>query len=64
MITYGIPNDTIKSTAAITSIIGTPIIQSGPYTFLTRHRIRFGPIARLTVGFGILTLAMVYAAIV
>jgi len=64
MITYGIPNDMMKITGAIAGIIVAPIIQKGLYPFLTRHRIHFGPIARMTVGFGILSLAMGYTAVV
>lgn len=64
MITYGIPNDMIKVTGAISGIIVAPIIQKGLYPFLTRHRIAFGPIARMTVGFGILALSMAYTAII
>ena len=61
MITYGIPNDMMKTTGAISGIIVAPIIQKGLYP---RHRIHFGPIARMTVGFGILSLTMGYTAVV
>ncbi|KAI1085422.1 PTR2-domain-containing protein [Whalleya microplaca] len=64
MITYGIPNDMMKTTGAIAGIIVTPIIQNGLYPFLARRRIRFGPIARVTVGFGILSLTMAYTVVV
>lgn len=64
MMTYGIPNDMMKVTGAITGIIVAPVIQKGLYPFLTRHRIHFGPIARMTVGFGVLSLAMGYTAVV
>lgn len=60
MVTYGIPNDMMKIAGAISGIIVAPIIQKGLYPFLTKHRISFGPIARMTVGFLVLTLAMAY----
>ena len=60
MVTYGIPNDMMKIAGAVSGIIVAPIIQKGLYPFLTKRRISFGPIARMTVGFFILTLAMAY----
>jgi POT family proton-dependent oligopeptide transporter len=64
MVTYGIPNDMLKITGALAGIIVAPIIQKGLYPYLTRHRIAFGPIARITVGFGFLSLSMAYAAVI
>ncbi|KAL3421186.1 oligopeptide transporter [Phlyctema vagabunda] len=64
MITYGIPNDMLKVTGAIAGIIVAPIIQNGLYPFLEQRKIRFGPVARMTAGFAILTLCMAYTAIV
>ncbi|PYH90550.1 hypothetical protein BO71DRAFT_412496 [Aspergillus ellipticus CBS 707.79] len=64
MKTYGIPNDMMKITGALAGAIVTPIIQNGLYPFLTRHRIRFGPIARMSVGFLVLTGSMVYTTVV
>ncbi|KAI1372117.1 POT family-domain-containing protein [Hypoxylon crocopeplum] len=64
MITYGIPNDMIKIAGPISGIIVAPIIQKGLYPFLTRKRISFSPIARMTVGFAVLALSMVYATVV
>ncbi|KAH7382945.1 POT family-domain-containing protein [Cadophora sp. MPI-SDFR-AT-0126] len=63
MVTYGIPNDMLKIAGALAGIIVAPIIQKGLYPYLTRHRIAFGPVARITVGFGILSLSMAYAAV-
>lgn len=60
MVTYGIPNDMIKVAGAIAGIIVAPIIQKGLYPFLTKRRISFGPIARMTVGFLVLAVAMAY----
>ncbi|GIJ88176.1 hypothetical protein Asppvi_007094 [Aspergillus pseudoviridinutans] len=63
MVNSGVPNDTIKSLNPISSIVLTPVVSRGLYPFLTRRRIRFGPMARILVGFLFLTLAMVYTAI-
>lgn len=60
MVTYGIPNDMMKIAGAISGIIVAPIIQKGLYPFLTKRRISFGPIARMAVGFLVLTLGMAY----
>ncbi|GES61016.1 oligopeptide transporter [Aspergillus terreus] len=63
MVNSGVPNDTIKSLNPISSVFLTPVISRGLYPFLTRRRIRFGPMARITVGFLFLTLAMIYTAV-
>ncbi|KAJ5823701.1 Proton-dependent oligopeptide transporter family [Penicillium robsamsonii] len=64
MVTYGIPNDMMKIVGAISGIIVAPIIQKGLYPYLTKKRISFGPIARMTVGFFFLTLSMVYTTVI
>ncbi|KAI0836038.1 POT family-domain-containing protein [Hypoxylon sp. FL0890] len=64
MVTYGIPNDMMKIAGAISGIIVAPIIQKGLYPLLTRKQVSFRPIARMTVGFAVLTLSMVYATVV
>ncbi|KAK6815452.1 hypothetical protein RU639_008716 [Aspergillus parasiticus] len=64
MVTYGIPNDMMKIAGAISGIIVAPIIQKGLYPCLTRRKVAFGPIARMTVGFIVLTLSMVYITVV
>ncbi|KAE8420930.1 POT family-domain-containing protein [Aspergillus pseudocaelatus] len=64
MVTYGIPNDMMKIAGAISGIIVAPIIQKGLYPYLTKRKVEFRPIARMTVGFIILTLSMVYTAVV
>lgn len=64
MVTYGIPNDMMKIAGAISGIIVAPIIQKGLYPFLTKRRVSFGPIARMTVGFLMLTLAMAYTTVI
>ncbi|KAJ5885548.1 Proton-dependent oligopeptide transporter family [Penicillium taxi] len=60
METYGIPNDMMKTAGAISGIIVAPIIQKGLYPFLTKRRVSFQPIARMTVGFLVLAFAMAY----
>ncbi|KAJ5304331.1 cytochrome P450 monooxygenase [Penicillium atrosanguineum] len=60
MVTYGIPNDMMKVAGAISGIIVAPIIQKGLYPFLTKRKVSFGPIARMTVGFLVLAFAMAY----
>lgn len=62
MVGSGVPNDTIKSLNPIAGIILAPIVQRGIYPILTRRRIRFGPMARITVGFALLAVAMAYTA--
>ncbi|KAJ5503823.1 Proton-dependent oligopeptide transporter family [Penicillium fimorum] len=64
MVTYGIPNDMMKIAGAISGIIIAPIIQKGLYPYLTKKRVSFGPIARMTVGFFFLTLSMVYTTVI
>ncbi|KAI1074409.1 POT family-domain-containing protein [Whalleya microplaca] len=64
MVTYGIPNDMIKVAGAISGIIVAPIVQQGLYPFLARRKVSFSPIARMTVGFAVLTISMVYATVV
>ncbi|OTA52293.1 hypothetical protein K449DRAFT_440839 [Hypoxylon sp. EC38] len=64
MVTYGIPNDMMKIAGAISGIIVAPIIQQGLYPFLTRKQVSFSPVARMTVGFAVLTLSMVYTTVV
>ncbi|KAE8356568.1 hypothetical protein BDV28DRAFT_145079 [Aspergillus coremiiformis] len=64
MVTYGIPNDMMKIAGAISGIIVAPIIQKGLYPCLTKRGVSFGPIARMTVGFILLTLSMAYTTVV
>ena len=64
MVTYGIPNDMMKIAGPISGIIIAPIVQKGLYPYVTKRRISFGPIARMTVGFIFLTLSMVYTTVI
>ncbi|RMZ79840.1 hypothetical protein DV737_g3211, partial [Chaetothyriales sp. CBS 132003] len=58
MVNYGVPNDAIKSINPLSSIIIYPIIQKGLYPYLRRKEIPFRPVARITVGFILLTISM------
>ncbi|KAI1076550.1 oligopeptide transporter [Whalleya microplaca] len=58
----GISNDTVQSFNAIFYIIFNPLIQIWLFPFLSRRRISFGPITRMTVAFILLALSMAYAA--
>ncbi|KAI0015921.1 POT family-domain-containing protein [Xylariomycetidae sp. FL0641] len=60
MVTYGIPNDMMKIAGAISGILVAPIIQKGLYPYLTNRNITFSPVARMTVGFIVLTASMAY----
>lgn len=63
MILSGIPNDLPQAFSGVACIIFGPLIQWF-YSFLAKHRIRFGPIARLVSAFIFCGLSMAYAAIV
>jgi POT family proton-dependent oligopeptide transporter len=54
----------LKIAGAISGIIVAPIIQKGIYPYLTKRRVSFGPIARMTVGFIFLTISMAYTTVV
>ncbi|KAH8588490.1 POT family-domain-containing protein [Bisporella sp. PMI_857] len=58
---YGIPNDMINSMAGVGCIVLGPVFQA-LYSFLGRRKIKFGPIARITVAFLVCGGAMAYAA--
>ncbi|OQE21998.1 hypothetical protein PENSTE_c011G00470 [Penicillium steckii] len=64
MVTYGIPNDMMKIAGAISGIFVAPLIQKGLYPYLSKRGRSFGPIARMTVGFVVLTLSMAYTTVV
>lgn len=64
MVSNGVPNDSIKSLNPISILIFTPLVEKLLYPFLTLRKISFPPIARITVGFGILTVSQLLATIV
>lgn len=57
----GVPNDMIQAFASAAVIVFAPIIQF-IYNLLGRYNINFPPIARITLGFVITTIAIAYAA--
>ncbi|PSN66240.1 MFS general substrate transporter [Corynespora cassiicola Philippines] len=63
MILSGIPNDLPQAFSGVACILFGPLIQA-LYSFLAKHHIRFGPIARLTAAFIFCGLSMAYAAVV
>jgi len=59
---HGIPNDTIPAINQVACIILGPIIQNLLYPYLSKRKIHFRPIARITVGFIAVVIAMGYTA--
>jgi POT family proton-dependent oligopeptide transporter len=58
----GINNDTIQALNSIACIIIAPLIQDLLFPFLRKHKLPFGPILRMTVGFLFTAAAIAYAA--
>ncbi|KKK21638.1 hypothetical protein P175DRAFT_0500965 [Aspergillus ochraceoroseus IBT 24754] len=61
---HGIPNDLMQNFDPISIIVFIPILESLVYPLLRRMHIRFRPITRISLGFIVASLAMMYAAIV
>ena len=61
---HGIPNNLMQNFDPISIIIALPILDRIIYPMLRRRGILFKPITRITVGFFVSSLAMMYAAIV
>ncbi|CZR64647.1 related to peptide transport protein [Phialocephala subalpina] len=51
MTTNGAPNDLLGNFNPLTIIVAIPIMSYGMYPLLRKYKIKFGPIARITVGF-------------
>jgi POT family proton-dependent oligopeptide transporter len=64
MKTKSTPNDLLPALNQVGCIFLGPLIQLGLYPFLHRHRIYMEPIMRIAIGFGFMTLAMLYATVV
>jgi POT family proton-dependent oligopeptide transporter len=64
MDTQGTPNDLLPALNQVGCIVMGPLIQMGLYPFLHRRRIYIGPVMRITIGFGFMALAMLYATVV
>lgn len=61
---HGAPNDLIRTFNGIACVICGPIIQKGLYPLLSKYRISFRPIARITAAFLIMSIAMCYATVI
>ncbi|KAH1490562.1 hypothetical protein LV164_007039 [Aspergillus fumigatus] len=61
---HGIPNDLMQNFDPISIIVFIPILETLVYPLLRRFHIRFRPITRISLGFVVASLAMMYAAIV
>ncbi|KAJ7866232.1 peptide/h+ symporter protein [Mycena olivaceomarginata] len=59
----GTPNDLIKNLDPISIVIMVPIFERFIYPSLRKVRINFSPIKRITAGFVVAGLAMVYSAV-
>ncbi|KAK2748782.1 hypothetical protein FQN57_000363 [Myotisia sp. PD_48] len=60
---HGIPNNLMQNFDPIAILIAVPLLDRIVYPFLQRRHIRFLPITRLTIGFLVASLAMLYAAV-
>ncbi|PLB37576.1 peptide MFS transporter [Aspergillus candidus] len=61
---HGVPNDLMQNFDPISILVFIPILEMGVYPLLRRMRINFRPITRISLGFVVASLAMMYAAIV
>lgn len=50
LVTDGQPNDLISNFNSLSIIIMAPVLNYGLYPLLRKHRIHFGPVARITFG--------------
>lgn len=58
----GIPNDTTQALNSIACVLLGPVIQNMLYPSIRKHGIAFGPIARITTAFLVMSVAMGCAA--
>ncbi|KAK2733060.1 hypothetical protein FQN57_002321 [Myotisia sp. PD_48] len=61
---HGIPNDLMQNFDPIAIIVFLPILDRIVYPILQKYHIPFRPISRISLGFVVASLAMMYAAIV
>jgi POT family proton-dependent oligopeptide transporter len=64
MRTDSTPNDLLPALNQVGCILLSPLVQMVLYPFLHRRQIYIGPIVRITIGFGFMALAMLYATVV
>lgn len=62
--TNGVPNDVINNFNSLTIILAVPLFNYGLYPLLRKYNIRFGPIARMTLGFLICSIGSIGWAII
>lgn len=58
----GVPNDTIQALNSIACVLLGPVLQKGLYPTVRRLGINFGPIARITWAFILMSTSMAFAA--
>ncbi|CAD6446385.1 dfb42ad6-8e30-4271-9a93-d58effc31d4b [Sclerotinia trifoliorum] len=63
MVTNDAPNDLLNNFNALTVIFTIPLLSYGLYPLLRRHKIHFGPIKRITLGFLIAAVSSAIGAI-
>ncbi|KAF1360594.1 peptide transporter PTR2-A [Lizonia empirigonia] len=61
---HGIPNDLMQNFDPIAIIVFLPLMDQWFFPLLRKHKIAFPPINRITAGFWVASLAMVYAAVI
>ncbi|KAG0174905.1 peptide transporter ptr2 [Apophysomyces sp. BC1021] len=64
MVRHGIPNDIMNNVDPIALIIFIPIVDRVLYPFLRKRNMNLFPQMRITIGFFLASLSMVYAAVV
>lgn len=62
--TNGVPNDVINNFNPLVIILGIPFFNYGLYPFLRKHKIHFGPIARMFTGMMICSIGSIGWAII
>lgn len=61
---HGIPNDLMQNFDPISIIVFIPLLETVVYPIMRRLKIPFRPITRISLGFVVASLAMMYAAII
>lgn len=61
---HGVPNDLMQNFDPISILVFAPILDQLVYPFLQKMHINFRPITRISFGFLVASLSMMYAAIV
>jgi len=60
---HGIPNDLMQNFDPIAILFFAPILDRLVYPLLQKHHIKFRPIARISLGFVVASMSMLYAAV-